>query len=90
MPPEESVVFFHPATSPTCRCSSHHRGHIHGPQLLAHEDIFVGADTFALLLFYLQDEGEDVQGFYNSILRFYKAFVAKQLKTFDFKKKFVL
>ena len=51
---------------------------------LTHEDIFVGDNTYALLLL-LQDEGEDVQGFYNSVLRFYEAFVAKQLKSFDFK-----
>ena len=51
---------------------------------LTHEDIFVGDNTAALLL-HLQDEGEDVQGFYNSVLRFYEAFVAKQLKAFDFK-----
>ena len=48
---------------------------------LAHEDIFVGDNTFALLL-HLQD-GEYVHGFHNFVLQFYEAFVAKQLKAFN-------
>lgn len=47
----------------------------------AQEDIFVGDYTSALLI-YLQDEGEDVHGFYNSVLQFCEAFEAKQLKAF--------
>ena len=53
---------------------------------LTHEDIFVGDNTFALLI-HLQDEEEDVHGFYNSVLQFYEAFVVKQLKAFNFKSK---
>ena len=49
---------------------------------LAHKDIFVGDNTFALLL-HLQD-GEYVHDFYNYVLQFYDTFVAKQLKAFDF------
>lgn len=51
---------------------------------LTHEDIYIGDDTSALLL-HLEDEGEDVESFYCSVVRFYEAFVTKQLKVFDFK-----
>ena len=56
---------------------------------LAHEDIFVNTpwDNTSALLLHLQDEEEDVRGFYNSVLQFHEAFVAKQLKAFNFKSK---
>ena len=49
----------------------------------SHEDIYIGHDTSALL--HLEDEGEDVESFYFSVVCFYEAFVTKQLKVFDFK-----
>ena len=55
----------------------------HNCQLI-HEDIYIGDDTTALLL-HLEDEGENVESFYCSVVRFYEAFVTKQLKVFDFK-----
>ena len=51
---------------------------------LSHKDIYIGDDTTALLL-HLEGEGEDVESFYCSVAHFYEAFVAKQLKAFDFK-----
>ena len=35
--------------------------------------------------FHLEDEGEDVEGFYCSVVCFCEGFVTKQLKVFDFK-----
>ena len=51
---------------------------------LTHEDIYIGEHTSALLL-HLEDEGEDAESFYFSVVHFYEAFVTKQSKVFDFK-----
>jgi hypothetical protein len=51
---------------------------------LSQDDIFVGDDTSAFLLS-LVDEGEDIRDFYDQVIKFYEAFMKKQLKAFDFK-----
>ena len=51
---------------------------------LTHKDIYIGDDTTTLLL-HLEGKGEDVESFYCSLVRFYEAFVTKQLRVFDFK-----
>ena len=51
---------------------------------ISQDDIFVGDDTSAFLLS-LVDEGKDTRDFYDQVIKFYEAFMKKQLKAFDFK-----
>ena len=52
--------------------------------ILSHEDVFIGDDTAALLLHLQENEREIVGSFYKQVIKFYQAFVKKQLKSFNF------